>query len=72
MGEEQASQWRFFETIAEMELSLNKIPGVDFMNAQELMSEEAKGELMGAEESLRRMGWTGFGHPVRGKEVAKI
>jgi hypothetical protein len=64
MGEEQASQWKFFNTMVEMGLGLDKIPGTNFLDAQELMTQEAKNELVSTEESLMRMDWTGFGHPV--------
>jgi hypothetical protein len=64
MGEEQSSQWKFFKVMREMGLGLDKIPGVNFLDAQELMS-EAKNELVLTEESLKRMDWSGFVHEVK-------
>lgn len=65
MGEEQSSQWKFFKTMVQLDVGLDKIPGVNFLDAQELMSEEAKSELVLTEESLRRMDWSGFGPVVK-------
>lgn len=70
MGEEQASQWKFFRVMQELGVGLDKIPGVNFLDAQELMNEEAKMELVGTEESLRGMDWSGFGFKAKMKITA--
>ncbi|KAF4539247.1 uncharacterized protein LTHEOB_10411 [Lasiodiplodia theobromae] len=58
MGEEQASQWVFFEWMKEAGVST--IPGVTMMDVQELMSDEEKRKLVGTEQALRGMDWTDF------------
>lgn len=58
MGEEQASQWVFFEWMKEAGIST--IPGVTMMDVQELMSEDEKGKLVGTEQALQGMDWSGF------------
>ncbi|KAL2795762.1 hypothetical protein BJX66DRAFT_336667 [Aspergillus keveii] len=61
MGEEQASQWRFFGYVNQAGIDLMNVPGFPVVSAQEIMSEEAKKALVGTEESLARMDWSAFG-----------
>lgn len=59
MGVEQASQWKLFEWMAEN----NQVYGGTYekmIQGQELMTEEEKASLVGTEESLKGIDWTGF------------
>lgn len=67
MGEEQASQWKFFRVMHDLGLGLDKVPGVNFLDAQELMTEDAKSELVNTEESIRGMDWSFLGFEVKGE-----
>ncbi|PLB40929.1 uncharacterized protein BDW47DRAFT_122999 [Aspergillus candidus] len=60
MGEEQASQWRFFQFLRDNQLDIHKVEGFPVIQAQDLMSEEARKSLVLTEESLRRMDWSSF------------
>lgn len=60
MGEEQVSQWRFFQFVRESQVDLYNVPEFPVVKAQDLMSDEAKAALVLTEESLRRMDWSMF------------
>lgn len=60
MGEEQASQWRFFRFVREAGIDMYNVPDFPVVRAQDLMSEEAKAALVPTEESLARMDWSSF------------
>jgi hypothetical protein len=60
MGEDQASQWRFFGYVKQAGIDLMNMPGFQVVSAQEIMSEEAKKALVGSEESLATMDWSAF------------
>lgn len=58
MGEEQASQWIFFEVMKEM--GLTKIPGAVMVDGLDLLSEEENKELLSVEDSLKALNWSEF------------
>ncbi|KAJ0413900.1 hypothetical protein BJY00DRAFT_305977 [Aspergillus carlsbadensis] len=60
MGEEQASQWRFFALAEQAQIDMYDVPDFPVVRAQDLMSAEAREALVPTEESLRRMDWSGF------------
>ncbi|KAH8650560.1 hypothetical protein BGZ60DRAFT_388903 [Tricladium varicosporioides] len=67
MGEEQASQWKFFEAVHE--LGIAEIEGKKILEATDLMPEEAKKELVKTEDSLRALDWSSFKHHGRSGPV---
>ncbi|KAJ4287676.1 hypothetical protein N0V90_012379 [Kalmusia sp. IMI 367209] len=58
MGEEQASQWRFFHWLAEH--SPPKWEGINIVEGIDLLSDEDKKQLLSVEESLKLYDWSSF------------
>jgi hypothetical protein len=67
MGEEQASQWVFFEFMDNMRqqgIFKDGVPGFNLVEGLTLLSEEEKKGLKGVEESLRELDWSIITRPA--------
>jgi hypothetical protein len=60
MGEEQASQWRFFQYLKDAQIDAAKVEGYKIVEGKELLSDQARAALALTEEGMRTMDWSSY------------
>lgn len=60
MGEEQASQWRFFKYMKDTKINPSKVEGFKMIEGKDVLSDELKMSLVPVEEGMRTMDWSSY------------
>lgn len=60
MGEEQASQWRFFQFMKDAGVNPSNVAGFKLVEGKDLLSEDLRAALVPTEEGMKTMDWSSF------------
>ncbi|KAL2828393.1 hypothetical protein BDW59DRAFT_170912 [Aspergillus cavernicola] len=60
MGEEQASQWRFFQFMKDAGINPSQVEGFKLVEGKDVLSEELRASLVPAEEGMKTMDWSSY------------
>lgn len=60
MGEEQASQWRFFKYMKDAKINPSEVEGFKMVEGKDILSDELRMSLLPVEEGMRTMDWSSY------------
>ncbi|KAJ5178280.1 uncharacterized protein N7500_000979 [Penicillium coprophilum] len=60
MGEEQASQWRFFRFMKDAGINPSNVAGFKLVEGKDLLSDDLQAALVPTEEGMKTMDWSSF------------